>query len=220
MSNGKGNLEDFAYRSLIEMIVKNKLRPGDAIFETEMAELFGISRTPLRQALGRLVTEGILEKRKGTGCFIPVPNPQDAQQVFDARQRFEIEAVELACLNTSDEDLRELKQILKVESKAHASYDKEKYWWANQNFHFGIFKAARNVYIERCCRHIFWRSSIYIFFFDSFYSENKKEFPPRQLSLSQHPKILKAIVDGDPKTAAKAMKEHIQTSFDVFLTSS
>lgn len=217
--NTDENLEEFVYRSLIEMVMGNKLTPGDHILETEIAKFFGISRTPVRQALERLVLEGLLEKRKRAGCFIPIPNPEDAQQVFRARQAIEIDAVELACLNATDEDLKKLKDILKIENTAYLSYNKRDYWWTNQDFHFGIFSAARNVYLERYCRNIFWRSSVYIFFFDSFYSPNEKEFPPRQLSPIQHPKILKAIEDRDSKSAAEAMKEHIQTSFKVFLKS-
>jgi len=63
-TNAKEDLEDFAYRSLMHMIVENKLRPGEPILETELAKIFKVSRTPVRQALGRLVAEGFLEKKK------------------------------------------------------------------------------------------------------------------------------------------------------------
>jgi len=125
--------------------------------------------------------------------------------------------VKLACLNASHEDIKKLKQILKEEKEALSSYNKENYWLANEKFHFTLMKSAQNTYIERYCRHIFRRSSIYIFFFDSFYSQNKKETPPNQLSPIQHATILKAIENKDVKSAENIMKEHIQLSYQVLL---
>jgi DNA-binding GntR family transcriptional regulator len=78
----KEELEDVSYRYIIGMILKNEIRPGDAILETELAEKLNISRTPVRQALGRLVAEGLLEKRRKKGCVIPFPTPEDANKNF------------------------------------------------------------------------------------------------------------------------------------------
>lgn len=85
----KEDLEERAYRSIIRMILENRFKPEDCLLETELAVQLELSRTPVRQALGRLGAEGFLEKRRKKGCVIPMLTPEDAQQVFFARQAIE-----------------------------------------------------------------------------------------------------------------------------------
>jgi len=212
----KEELEDVSYRVIIKMILKNKIRPGDAILETELAEILNVSRTPVRQALGRLVAEGLLEKKRKKGCVIPFPTPEDAQKIFQAREIMETEMARQAALNATTLDIEYLKGVLDTEAKALSSYNREKYWLANEHFHFGIMKATKNPYLERYGHHIFRRSSIYIFFFDSFYiSTGNSKKPPIQKSPVQHSQILEAIEKKYHNRAAELMKKHIYYSLQV-----
>ena len=216
LKDEKEDLEDFAYRNIIHMIVENQVKPGDVILETEMADMLGISRTPVRQALGRLVTEGLLEKKRKKGCVIPLPQPDDARQVFTAREILEGQAAALAALNADDADIARLRKILKQESKSLASQDKDGYYLANEEFHFALVKASGNAYFERYCRHIFRRSTFYIFYFDSFYSKRQKEQAlPSQLTPRQHAEILEAIENRDAETAERLVREHVRYSYQV-----
>lgn len=212
----KEELEDVSYRFIIEKILKNEIRPGEAILETELAELLQISRTPVRQALGRLIAEGLLEKKRKKGCVIPVPTPEDAHKVFQAREIMETEMARQAALHATPADVQSLYQILDTESDALASGCKEGYWLANEQFHFGIMKATNNPYLERYGRHIFRRSSIYIFFFDSFYTRSGRQQKPAQLvSPGQHVQILEAIEKKYNNRAADLMRTHVQYSLQV-----
>jgi len=60
----KKNLEEFAYESIITLILENYYKPGDFLLETELAETLELSRTPVRHALGQLVAEGFLDKKR------------------------------------------------------------------------------------------------------------------------------------------------------------
>lgn len=216
--NEKEELEDAAYRSILHLIMQNQIRPGDFILETEFSEILKMSRTPVRQALGRLVAEGILEKKRKKGCIIPIPTPEDARQIFHAREIIESEIVKLATQNATKEDIKQLKHILTAEEKAFSSYNKEAYWLANEEFHIGIMKCSKNIYLERYCKNIFRKSSIFILFFDSFYSRvNESKVPPFQLSPSQHVGILNAIEDNDSNEAEELTKKHIQYSLEVLV---
>jgi DNA-binding GntR family transcriptional regulator len=216
--NKKGELEDAAYKSILYLIMQNQIRPGDFILETEFSEMLQMSRTPVRQALGRLIVEGFLEKKRKKGCIIPIPTPEDARQIFQAREIIETEVVKLATQNATKEDIKQLKHILNAEERALSSYKKEAYWLANEEFHFGIMKSSKNIYLERFCKNIFRKSSIYILFFDSFYSRaNESKAPPFQKSPSQHIKILKAIEEKDEIKAEELIKEHIQYSLEVLV---
>jgi len=210
----KLDLEDYAYRAIIRMIFESKKRPGDAILETELAETLGISRTPIRQALGKLVTEGFLEKKRKKGCVIPFPSPEDAKQVFLAREILESQVAKEAALRATKNDVERLRQILEKEDEAIVSYDQEGYALTNEKFHLGLVKVIENSYLEQYCRHIFWRSNVYIFFFDSFYIKNNKLIKPRQLTPIQHRRIVKAIELKDPVQAKLEMKTHIRNTFN------
>ncbi len=216
--NDNEDLEDYAYRYIIHRIVENQVKPGDTILETEMAEILNVSRTPVRHALGRLVNEGLLEKKRKKGCIVPTPQPDDARQVFQAREILESKVAWLAALNRKDEDVTELRQILNQEINALDLQEKDGYYLSNENFHFKLIKSAGNSYFERYCRHLFRRSSFYIFYFDSFYSTGKKiKRLPRQLTPNQHLEIVDAIERRDPELAEKRMKEHVHYSFKVLL---
>lgn len=212
------DLEDYAYRYIIHQIVENQLRPGDTILETEMAETLEVSRTPVRSAIVRLINEGLLEKKRKKGCIIPIPQPEDARQVFQAREILESTVAGLAALNRKESDVAELREILDQETSALKSGRKEEYYLSNERFHFTLLRAAKNKYFERYCRHLFRRSSVYIFYFDSFYrtDENVNEIP-RQRTPGQHLEILKAIEKSDAPLAEKIMKEHVKLSFKVLL---
>jgi len=210
------DLEDYAYRYIIHKIVENQLRPGDTILETEMAETLEISRTPVRSAIGRLVNEGLLEKKRKKGCIIPAPQPEDARQVFEAREILEGTVAGLAALNRTESDVADLWKILDQETKALKAGLKDEYYLANEKFHFTLIKAANNRYFERYCIHLFRRTSIYIFYFDSFYTaSNKTRKIPQQRTPAQHLDIVKAIEKGNSAQAEKMMKEHVRYSFDV-----
>jgi DNA-binding GntR family transcriptional regulator len=212
------DLEDYAYRYIIHQIVESQVRPGDIILETEMAEILNVSRTPVRSAIARLVNEGLLEKKRKKGCFIPPPQPEDAKQVFQARGILESVVAGLAALNRTESDMADLWETLDQETKALKAKHKEDYYLANEKFHFTLIKSAKNKYFERYCKHLFRRTSVYIFYFDSFYtSVDKFKKIPRQRTPGQHLEIVKAIEKQDAKLAEKIMKAHVEYSYKVLL---
>lgn len=212
------DLEDYAYRYIIHQIVENRIKPGDTILETEMAQILNMSRTPIRSAIGRLVNEGLLDKKRKKGCIIPLPSPEDARQVFQAREILEGSVAGLAALNRKESELAELFKILDAETNALEAKQKDDYYLANEKFHFTLMKAAKNKYFERYCMHLFRRTSLYIFYFDSFYkSGNNHGKLPDQITPSQHLEIVKAIEQKDSARAEQLMKEHVRYSFKVLL---
>ena len=212
------DLEDYAYRYIIHQIVESQVRPGDTILETEMAEILNVSRTPVRAAIARLVNEGLLEKKRKKGCIIPTPEPEDARQVFQARGILEGAVAGLAATNRTESDLAKLWEILEQETNALNENKKDEYYLANEKFHFTLIKSAKNRYFERYCKHLFRRTSVYIFYFDSFYTSGEKfrKLPP-QRTPEQHLEIVKAIENGDAPVAEKIMKEHVEYSYQVLL---
>jgi len=218
VKNSNEDLEDYAYRYIINQIVESQVRPGDTILETEMAEILNVSRTPVRSAIARLVNEGLLEKKRKKGCIIPPPEPEDARQVFQAREMIESTVAGLAARNRTESELAKLWKILEQETEALNAKKKDEYYLSNEQFHFTLIKSANNKYFERYCKHLFRRTSVYIFYFDSFYtSHDKFNKLPRQRTPGQHLEIVKAVEKGDAEMAEKIMKEHVKYSYKVLL---
>lgn len=96
------------YQNLRNMILDFDLPPGSRITEQELADQFKVSRTPIREALQHLATEGYLEIRPKQGCFIPPVDIEAIAEHYDVRVALEAMIVELACEHMSDDALQKL----------------------------------------------------------------------------------------------------------------
>jgi len=96
------------YEDLRQMIMNFDLFPGTRITETEIAENFSVSRTPVREALQRLELEGLVTIMPKQGCFVRPVDIQTISEYYDVRVALEAAAIELACQNMSDEAIERL----------------------------------------------------------------------------------------------------------------
>ncbi len=209
------NLDEFVYKKIIELILNNQFKPGEFILETELAESLGLSRTPVRHALGQLVAEGFLDKKKKKGCFIPLPDPKDARHVFFIREHLEGLAASGAAENADTGDIDFLKECLEKECELGSLADEKTQMASlslNEAFHMGIARFSGNPYIEHYCRHSFWRSHTYICFFDVAYMGNTPG--PQRISPRQHIDIVRAIEQQDAARAGELMRDHVRTTFN------
>ena len=210
------NMGDEAYRAIIRMILAGTYRPGELLRETELAEKLGFSRTPVSMALSRLVAEGFLEKRKKAGCVIPLPSAEDARQVFYARQIIEGQTAAAAARHAGPDEVADLERVLGEQNHSLKVGNKEEFSDSNEAFHMGIARMSQNPYFERYCRHAFWRSNAYIFFFDTFYQDLQRSAPVSRTAV-YHQKILEAIARHDPQEAGKMMEQHVIVTYEGLL---
>jgi DNA-binding GntR family transcriptional regulator len=212
----KKNLEEFAYKSIIRLILDNYFKPGDFLLETELSQFLELSRTPVRHALGQLVAEGFLDKKKKKGCFIPAVSPEDARHVFFARKNIESLTASSATRYATDEDVDFLYSLIEKEKALAKTPSKLDYLRINEAFHLGIARISRNKYLEQCCRQSFWRSHAYIFFFDEYYTGNLAS-GNQETGPLQHIQIVKAIENRNEEKAGNLMKQHVRTTFEQLL---
>ena len=211
----KKNLEELAYESIIKLILKNYFKPGDFLLETELSGALKISRTPVRNALGQLVAEGFLDKKKKKGCYIPSPTPQDARHVFYARENIEGLTAASAARYTVGKDIQYLYDLIEQEQNVANLGTKDgkmAYLTINGKFHLGIARFSRNKYLEQYCRHSFWRSHTYILFFDSDYigfTSGEQQIGPRQ-----HIDIVKALENRNEEKAGNLMRQHVRSTYE------
>ena len=210
----KENLEEFAYDSIITLILENHYTPGDFLLETELTERLNLkSRTPVHYALGQLVAKGFLDKKSKKGCFIPPLSPGDAEHVFFARENIEYQTAASAALHASDKEIDALQIIIQKEVETGESGDIIGYSVINETFHNFIAQISKNKYLQQYSQHIFWRSNSYIFFR---YYQFKVSMAEREFKISpaQHLKITEAIAKRDANEAGKLMKQHVRRTFE------
>jgi len=138
------SLHDAAVNRLREMIVQGALRPGDRINERELVALFGVSRTPLREALKVLAAEGLVELLPHRGARVALFSSGEVQCMFDVMGALEGLAGELAGENITDDDLRAIEARHQAMSDAYERRDIETYYAQNEAIHEAILAAARN----------------------------------------------------------------------------
>lgn len=219
--------EDKAHREILNLIIRQEFGPGEVIMEAELTKKLEMSRTPVRAALGRLATEGLIEKHPGTKSYIiPPVTPEDLRQVFHVRSILESDAASEAALYATEQEKARLKQILEQEnsydfSKTSFDYSSfSQYFEPSQRLHFAIAEICHNAYLKRFILPAYWRSQLYFYFFDSFsfLSRTGEEDLINlhlEKSVEEHNRIVSAILSGDSEGARKAMAEHLDTTMQI-----
>ena len=146
------------YTRLREMILNFELYPGSRVTETELAEYFEVSRTPIRSALQRLDAEGYLTVLPKQGCFIRNLDIEDLSKYYQVRTSLEQLSLQLACTYMSDAALNELADTWDPENKADRSDDPEEMEARDETFHLALAEGGGNLvlrnYLADVNRHL------------------------------------------------------------------
>ena len=194
------------YHTLKEMILNFELYPGSRVTETELAGMFQVSRTPVREALLRLESEGHLTIRPKQGCFIKQIDIDQLTEFYSVRTALETAAVEDACHHMSRDKLETLLELWTPSQQAkHVSSDQmeEK----DESFHIALAQGGGNStlvkYLQDVNDHI--RIIRRVDFQD----------PERiKRTYQEHYKIIQTILDREVAKARTLIKQHIQRSQD------
>ena len=137
---------DSIHAQLKDDLLQGAFQPGDALREVALAERFGVSRTPVREALTRLLHEGLLERR-ARGLFVKEIDPEQIMQVYDLRILLEGQAAQEAASVRTEVDLMRL-QALVDRDRALADPDDATRLATNIEFHRALWRAAHNPVLE------------------------------------------------------------------------
>lgn len=132
------------YSRLCELLAEGRWAPGERLDERSLAEQLGVSRTPLREAIGRLASEGIVEDRPYQGKFIRTFTTDQIHDLYEVRKGLESLAVRAACRRASDEELGELRTTVESCHAALSKSDLTAFEDADRQFHGLIISFARN----------------------------------------------------------------------------
>jgi DNA-binding GntR family transcriptional regulator len=141
-------LHDEAAERLRELIRAGELEPRARVNEFELAERFGISRTPLREAIKILATEGLLELLPNRGARVASVSPEEVDEIMEVVAGLEATAADLACRAITDEEIAsiEVKHLAMVEAWKRG--DDPAYFILNREIHEAIMQASRNATLQ------------------------------------------------------------------------
>lgn len=183
-------------------IFAHTLAPGAWIDEQSLAKEFGISRTPLREAIKVLAAEGLVTMKLRRGAYVTEVNRGDLEQIFTVLSLLEGEAAREAATKAREKDLNELDDLhLKLE-KAAADRNLELFFEINVRFHERIIAIAANPWMSQVIADL--RKVLKLQRKDSLSRSGRL-----QQSLSEHREILKALLKRDPAAAQQAMHAHL-----------
>lgn len=139
------SLADYAYQALREVLRKGRFRPGEHLPETDIANWLAISRTPAREAMQRLIAEGLLAQGRWNGAVVAELDSQQLVELYAVRESLEGTAAGLAARHASVPELDYMTDILMREA-SHAD-DPERLVELNFEFHQAVYRAAHNRYL-------------------------------------------------------------------------
>ena len=137
-------LHDEVVDRLRELILDGELAPKARVNELELSHRFGISRTPLREAIKILATEGLLELLPNRGARVASLSEQEIDEVIEVVAGLEATAADLACRRITDKEVAMIADLTDVMLRAWEREDEEVYFRLNREIHEAIMRASRN----------------------------------------------------------------------------
>ena len=183
-------------------ILTGKYRPGQKLTEQNLCKEYGVSRTPIREALRQLETDGLVENILNRGSFVIGLSRQDFEDMFELRKAYEIQAVRWAIERITEEEMDRLGETFEFMEFYTMRGDLDKMLVINAGFHQVIYEASHNRMLQKTLTQ-----------YQTFlkYRSMDEEYGANYLTtvLEEHRAIFKAFIDKDVKAGAEAMERHI-----------
>lgn len=195
------------YERIREMAISYEFLPDQSINENSLARSLGVSRSPVRDALNRLVTEGLMNFRQNYGFFARSLTDTELFDLAEARLCMEIEALALAFDRGAAEDRAALLTFWQEVDAGLATTDPKDSAAADEEFHMRIFRMSGNAVLVSMIETINARIR--------FIREIEIETPIREgADFTEHFRIAQALIDGDREAGIAAMRRHLTFSRD------
>lgn len=196
-----------AYILLLDAIDRGEFRPGDRLVESELADRFGVSRTPVREAMQRLETQRVLA-REGRGLVIASLDHDQLGELYVVRAELEGLAARLAAQHAAPEEIRLLWDMTR-QDRALVS-DPDQLSRANKRFHHQIHLASHNRYLIQQLEMV--HRAMVLLATTSLAAEGRGN-----RALDEHEEIVRALEARDGAAAETAIRAHISHAFETRL---
>ncbi|XEN33849.1 DNA-binding GntR family transcriptional regulator (plasmid) [Ensifer sp. WSM1721] len=183
-------------------ILSNEYSPGERLDEMVLANRFGVSRTPVREALMQLNAIGLIEIRPRRGAVVIDPGPHRVYEMFEVMAELEGLAGSLAARRLNDEAREAITAAHKRCELSAKAGDSDDYYYANEEFHKAIYAASRSAFLQEQCTQLHRRLRPY----------RRLQLRVRNrlsTSFSEHCAIVDAIFAGDGEEARRLLRAHV-----------
>ncbi len=190
-----------------EQIVNGDLAPGIRVPEKNLCTFYGVSRTPLREALKVLATEGLLSLEPNRGAWVSRITPEDLDEVFPVMGALEALSGELACKHITDPEIGRIRVLHRQMLKHYDKRELSKYFEVNQKIHEAILEAARNDTLATQYRSLAARVR------RARYVANMTQERWKQAT-DEHEQIMECLETRDGKRLSQVLKDHLENKLE------
>lgn len=205
----KDSLSELVYEQIGNMIANRDLIPGEKINRKEIANILGVSQTPVNEAVNRYANEGMIEQRERQGFYLKQFTDEDMKNLFAVRAGLEGVAIRLCVENKECNCLDEIIRIFDGFELPLSEKEYKRYRNADRNFHVAILMSSDNPIIIDFIRNFDFILKCY----------QKGLIRPPEETLGEHRVIIEAIMTGDAALAQNLIMEHHLRTKD-FITAS
>ena len=184
------------------LVLSGELLPGARLDERALAQRFGVSRTPVREALRQLASGGLIELRPNRGAFVAEVTAERLEEMFVAMAEMEATCARLAAMSMTPIERRGLQRLHERMGALAETGDVEGFRLANETFHALIYAGAHNSLLEEATTSLRRRVAAY----------RRAQFRTAGRlphSHAEHDAVVKAVLAGEPARAHAAMLQHV-----------
>lgn len=203
-------LHDEAAERLRALIESGELEPGDRVPEVEISARFGISRTPMREAIKILATEGLLELLPNKGARVTRIGSKEVDEMLEVIGGLEGLAADLACNIVTEKEIEVIEQLHAEMVAAHKARDAEHYAAKNRAIHEAIVAASHNATLIGLYQNLSSRVQ------RMRYAAPKSEVQWRS-AIADHVRIIEFLRNRDGSGLMRLMREHQKSKKDVIV---
>lgn len=201
-SKAHASLTEKAYHALVHKIVTLDLAPGSVLTEGNLMEELKIGRTPIREAVQRLIAEGLVKHLHHRGMLVAEIRAADVQQLYEFRAQLEGYAARLAATRMTQAQLQELQRIHEGMDRTLKEADIEGFVTQDRQFHELLGRGARNQYVESVLASVY-NLHLRVWFYIVGRQGGFKE------TVQEHQELIAALIRRDPDESEQAMRRYV-----------
>lgn len=205
----KQRCADTIAETLEEMICNGSFCDGERLDEVRLADRFGVSRTPLREAFQRLALSGLVSLIPRRGAFVRQPGPVELIEMFEVMAELEAVCGRLAAVRISDQALTRLHEANAQCRMAVETADSSRYYVENEAFHRIIYRQSGNAFLEQEAIKLHKRLKP----FRRLQLRCRGRMPQ---SMAEHEAIVSALTGGDAEAASSLLRDHVAVQGEKF----
>ncbi|MEW5866525.1 MAG: GntR family transcriptional regulator [Bacillota bacterium] len=197
-------LYDEVYNAIKDAILHHHLGPGTRLTEIELSKRLGVSRTPVREAIRRLGSEGFVTILPRKGAIVTSLSLEGIREIYEIREALESQAARLAAVRGTEDHIRKMQEILDRYAEAVKASDTQAIVDLDTEFHATLFEASGNTRMGRMIQTVREQARLL--------RRRSVMIPERSArSLAEKVEFMKALVARDGERAAHLMRLHVES---------